>query len=207
MTQWNVVPPPKSFIRKLTWWQAVTLKDDPNLSQYTASHLRTPPWKPHKKMFSSQVIRGRSKSFTVKRPKMEDETIANYKVGERKTGLLKTVNLLHLVLRAWFTYRPTNFEHGWGDKRVLSNDAVNCRDYIASMADDRSMSMEHGWNYTYRREWEVLGKSPIPVHFVHKKSHRDPTESIIFAVKWGCPVACFKKHVSHSIVHLHSSCW
>ena len=57
-----------------------------------------------------------SKISTVKRPKVEDETI-----GWRKENWpIKYVNLLHFVMRVWFTDLPT-FEQRWWDKRVLSN--------------------------------------------------------------------------------------
>jgi hypothetical protein len=121
-----------------------------------------------------------SKISTVKRPKVEDETI-----GWRKENWpIKYVNLLHFVMRVWFTDLPT-FEQRWWEKRVLSNDAVNCWDYTASVTDDWHTTMEYGWNYTNGGKEEVFRENPCSSALCpQKKFHKDWNE-LIFSVKWG----------------------
>ena len=63
-----------------------------------------------------------------------------------------------------------NSEQKWGDKHVLFNEAVNCWNYIATMADDLRTSTEHRWNDTDGGKSEVLGKNHVPLpHWPHKK--------------------------------------
>jgi hypothetical protein len=75
----------------------------------------------------------------------------------------KSEDLIYTVVEAW---NHTNLD-------ILFNDAVNCNNYVMSVADEQNVSMKHLWYAMDSSRLKWSEKIFFQYHSVHHKPHMD----------------------------------